>query len=69
MQQQQRPRDRVAAMQQMAGSSEFQPPQQAGHGGKPQQMGEASDRSVRVDRDRKQAEGPLNRSRAASTER
>ncbi|MGZ5179790.1 MAG: hypothetical protein ACXWC2_04895 [Ramlibacter sp.] len=38
MQQQQRPRDRIATMQQMAGSSEFQPPQQGGDGGKPQQL-------------------------------
>ena len=46
MQQQQPPRDRVAQMQQMSGSSEFQ---QQGHqpgcfspGEKPQQMGEGS---------------------------
>ena len=41
MQQQQGGHDPIARMQQMAGSSEFQPPGQQG-GGKPQQMGEGS---------------------------
>jgi hypothetical protein len=38
MQQQQRPRDRVAQLQQMSGTSDFQ--QQGGSGDKPAQMGE-----------------------------
>lgn len=42
MQQQQGGGDPVARMQQMAGSSEFQPPGQQGGDGKPQQMGEGS---------------------------
>ena len=45
MQQQQPPRDRVAQMQQMSGSSEFQQQGQPGEkppGEKPQQMGEGS---------------------------
>ncbi|MBK0394721.1 hypothetical protein [Ramlibacter algicola] len=43
MQQQQPPRDRIAQMQQMSGSSEFQQQQQGQQPGeKPQQMGEGS---------------------------
>lgn len=42
MQQQQGGRDPVARMQQMAGSSEFQPPGKPGGDGKPQQIGEGS---------------------------
>lgn len=43
MQQQQQPRDRVAAMQQMAGTSEFQPPHDATRDGRPPRV-QADDR-------------------------
>jgi hypothetical protein len=49
MQQQQRPRDRIAQMQQMSGSSDFQPR----HGDeKPQQMGEDGSGTARDNQQR-----------------
>lgn len=68
MQQQQRPRDRIAAMQQMAGSSEFQPPLQDGRAARPQQMGEGGDPGPRADRQHP-ASDVDKRARAASAER
>ena len=52
MQQQQGDRDPVARMQQMAGSSDFQPPDQQGGGGKPQQVGEGSYEGAREYKER-----------------
>jgi hypothetical protein len=51
MQQQQGSRDRVAQMQQMAGSSEFQPPE-PDKAGKPEQMGEGSYEGTREYKER-----------------
>jgi len=57
MQQQQGGHDPIARMQQMAGSSEFQPPGQQGgdrkpQAGKPQQMGEGSYEGTREYKER-----------------
>lgn len=52
MQQQQGGWDPVARMQQMAGSSDFQPPAQQGGTGKPQQVGEGSYEGTREYKER-----------------